>query len=288
MKIRMEPLDQADLPRLAKALGPSEATLSWLSRHPDGPGVAVTAWRGQFPAGGVVVLPSVATVDGQPQTISRLVLGRLDHPDAAPALRDRLRLELGDQPVLALDAHLPETLTTGLGDATPVSTPVWVTGPDPFVPTQPEVAELDGDFDDLAAAVATLEGARLARSAERWRWRYQDHPEHTYRLMHVRVGGRVQGFAAMRIATVSGKRSIVVYEISATSPDVTYLLLKAARRWSWEERSLPVVLVDGGLQKWFALTAGYFVMPGSRGRRRARAFGLPGEWVLHEGDWLRG
>ncbi|MFK7926608.1 MAG: hypothetical protein AB8H79_00350, partial [Myxococcota bacterium] len=82
---------------------------------------------------------------------------------------------------------------------------------------------------------------------------------------------------------------IVVQELSAADDDTPYMLLKSVRRWSWEERSLPVVLVGAGLQRWFAFTAGYVALPsGASARRRSvRATHAGAGWLLHEADWLR-
>lgn len=273
--------EQIDVDEVVAALGdgapvrePSPALVDWRLRPPEGLGQVALADDGSVAA----IAPATVSRAGERIAVWQLV--GWNGPSVAAAL-SALREATPDAPwVVAGTAPPPTSWRTA------ARLPAWVTGPDPFVPLQREIDQLDASHDALADGIAARPELALVRDAARLTWRYLRHPEREYVVMDVPDGAVCDGIIVLEEKKIRGARSLAILEIQARGAH--YALLKAARRLSWERGGIPVVLRGELMSRRYAFTAGYLPATAPLVRRpwtvHVDGPGLEGRWRSWLGD----
>lgn len=249
MNVRVDSADDIDLDEVVNDLARLRrpwltGRLAWRMSPPTGAGVVV-----RVDGGVALAIPVEVAGQGTRRRMWQLVEAAGGRVDVA---LDALRDHVGDAPVLAIGDRRPEGRWTRVERLR-----TWVTGPDPFVDVQSEVDGFGPRHTRLAMALEVRPELSVARDAAWLTWRYREEPGVEHVVMEVPGESGCDGFIVMRATPVRGQRAVVIEDLQAVDTDTHYALLKAARRWSWDLGSLPVVLRGESMSRLYAFTAGY-------------------------------
>jgi len=225
---------------VAQRLGVDARRASWLLQPPSG--------RVQWWSAGILAVEERLVRAEEQRSIWRLLAWNCDEASLRAAL----------SPEIPIVAAAPTRVLP------PSTAPIqnWISGPDPFVDLQTVVTQFGAQHDRFGVRCAGPSWS-VARDAAWWRWRYSEEPGVANVVMQIADGEDIAGLVAVRALERHGLLVVEILEIRATSPRAHYDLLKAARRFSWEQGALPVILRGEEMSRRYAFTAGYVPSTGT-------------------------